>query len=257
MPSLVWLHECTNDSLVARLADTCETVGGETPVLSGLGLVKALEEQAPEFVEKLHKKGVKYVYRYGVETIVSTTGASFIDAYGHRVKSGDDEETVRKKVEAEVRRHSNDFEWHDDGSLSVTHVVPSEQLLSPGRVRSLGKLILVSTMTVIRKHEDSGLTTWFGNLTSAWGRSKNHGATQSPYRGDDGSYHPPPLYGDGTVIESRYLDLALSLAQASQVLIKWQQGDVVLLDVSCLFSQSLFMDTAARPGPSLIDGANE
>lgn len=92
-------------------------------------------------------------------------------------------------------------------------------------------------MAVIRKHKDSGLTTWFGNLTSAWGRSKHHGATKFPYRGDDGSYHPPPLYGDGTVIESHYLNLALSIAEASQVLVEWQQGDVILLDVGCLHIQ--------------------
>lgn len=92
---------------------------------SGLGLARALQEQAPEFVEKLRERGVKYVYRYGVETITSTTGASFIDAYGQDIKPGDDEITVRNKVEEQVKRHSNNFEWHDDGSLSVTHVVPS------------------------------------------------------------------------------------------------------------------------------------
>ncbi|KAK7736648.1 hypothetical protein SLS53_006854 [Cytospora paraplurivora] len=175
---------------------------------SGLGLAKALREQAPQFVENLRKKGVKYVYRYGVAKVVSSTGASIIDAYGQHVKPEDDEITVRKKVEQEVRRHSHELEWHEDGSLSVTHVVP-----------------------IIRKNEDYGLTTWFGNLTSAWGRSKHHGATKPPYRGDDGSYHPPPLYGDGTVIESDYLNLALAIAESSQVLIKWKQGDVVLLDM--------------------------
>lgn len=34
------------------------------------------------------------------------------------------------------------------------------------------------------------------------------------------------------MIESKYLDLALSIAESSQVLMKWEQGDVVLLDVS-------------------------
>lgn len=85
---------------------------------------------------------------------------------------------------------------------------------------------------VIRKHVGTGLMTWFGNLTSAYGRSKFHGATQPPYLGDDGSYHPPPLYGDGTTIETKYLELALQIAESSQVMIKWEQGDIVLLDVS-------------------------
>ncbi|KUI61243.1 hypothetical protein VP1G_08419 [Cytospora mali] len=199
--------------------------GGETPIISGLGLARALQEQVPEFVENLRTKGVKYVYRYGVATIMSTTGASIIDAYGQHVKIDDDEITIRKKVEEEVKRHSQDFEWHEDGSLSVTHVVP-----------------------IIRKHEDFGLTTWFGNLTSAWGRSKHHGATRPPYRGDDGSYHPPPLYGDGTIIESHYLDLALAIAESSQVLVEWEQGDVVLLDGLLTPERTPRISATAEPG---------
>jgi hypothetical protein len=85
---------------------------------------------------------------------------------------------------------------------------------------------------VIRIHKETGLTTWFGNVTSAWGRSTHHGATEPPFRGDDDSYHPPPLYGDGEQIEKKYLDLALHIAESSQVLVKWEKGDVVLLDVS-------------------------
>jgi hypothetical protein len=85
---------------------------------------------------------------------------------------------------------------------------------------------------VIRIHKETGLPTWFGNVTSAWGRSTHHGATEPPFRGDDDSYHPPPLYGDGEVIEKKYLDLALKLAESNQVLVKWQKGDLVLLDVS-------------------------
>lgn len=100
-------------------------------------------------------------------------------------------------------------------------------------IQILSYLVFSDTeWAVIRRHEPTGLATWFGNLTSAWGRSRHHGATRPPYRGDDGSYHPPPLYGDGTVIESDYLDLALSIAESSQVLVEWQQGDMVLIDVS-------------------------
>lgn len=84
---------------------------------------------------------------------------------------------------------------------------------------------------MIRKHKSTGRTTFFGNVTSAYGRSKYHGATAPPYLGDDGSYHPLPTYGDGSPIENKYLDLALSLAESSQVLVNWQEGDIVLLDV--------------------------
>ncbi|PVH95663.1 Clavaminate synthase-like protein [Periconia macrospinosa] len=181
--------------------------GGATPLISSVGLAQRLEREAPEFFKRLLEKGVKYVYRYGREQVESTTGASVFAAYGQRVVDGDDEETVRGKIEEEVRRHSNLFEWHDDGSLSVTHIVP-----------------------IIRKHLDTGRTTWFGNLTSAYGRARHHGATQPPFLGDDGSYHPPPLYGDGTQISTDDLELALTIAEDMQVDVYWQRGDVVLLD---------------------------
>ncbi|KEZ41886.1 hypothetical protein SAPIO_CDS6575 [Scedosporium apiospermum] len=181
--------------------------GGETPINSSIQLAAEIKRQAPEFYEKLLKKGVRYVYRYGKQDVVSTTGTSVYGAYGQHVLPTDDEESARKKVEEEVRRHSNDFEWHNDGSLTVTHVTP-----------------------IIRIHKETGLPAWFGNLTSAWGRSTHHGATEPPFRGDDGSYHPPPQYGDGEQIEKKHLDLALSIAENSQVLVKWEKGDLVLLD---------------------------
>lgn len=131
--------------------------------------------------------------------MTSTTGASIFAAYGQHVIEGDDEETILQKVEAEVKRHSNMFEWHDDGSLSVTHVVP-----------------------IIREHTSTGLPTWFGNLTSAYGRSRHHG--------DDGLYHPLPTYGDDSLIATVDLMLALNLVEEMQVDIEWQKGDIVLID---------------------------
>ncbi|KAI0418619.1 hypothetical protein F5X98DRAFT_386092 [Xylaria grammica] len=208
----IWPHNEYGWSTInpAWLTFSCLRVpeeGGETPIISSLGLAAALKKQAPDFIEKLLLKGVKYVYRYDVKEVKSNTGTSVFDAYGQHIRPGDDRDTVRRKIEEEVKRHSNRFEWHEDGSLSVTHVVP-----------------------VIRRHEETGLTTWFGNLTSAWGRTRHHGATEPPYLGDDGSYHPPPEYGDGSPIEKEYLDLALSIAEESQVLVSWQNGDMVLLD---------------------------
>lgn len=156
-----------------------------------------------------------------------------LSAYGQNVLPDDDEQTVRSKIEMEVRRHSNRFEWYEDGSLSVTHVVPSMLLL---RTLSHGLPQDHSSRTnnyqVIRKHQATGLTTWFGNLTSAYGRSKYHGATEPPFLGDDGGYHPLPTFGDGSQIPTEHLDLALEIAESSQVLIEWQPGDVVLLDVN-------------------------
>ncbi|KAH8661684.1 hypothetical protein BGZ60DRAFT_413717 [Tricladium varicosporioides] len=181
--------------------------GGETPIISSIGLAAALQKQAPEFFEELLQKGVRYIYRYGKEDVKSNTGTSVFGAYGSEILPGDDEKTSRAKIEREVRRHSNRFEWHEDGSLSVTHIVP-----------------------IVRKHSPTRLATLFGNLTSVYGRSRHHDATEPPYLGDDGSYHPLPTYGDGTRIPTKYLELALLIAEESQVLVKWEEGDIVLLD---------------------------
>ncbi|KAM5354138.1 hypothetical protein ACJ41O_000788 [Fusarium nematophilum] len=177
--------------------------GGETPIISSIHLAAEIKRQTPEFFEKVLRKGIRYIYRYGRENVVSTTGTSVSGAYGQTVLPTDSAEVAKVKIEEEVRRHSNNFEWHDDGSLTVTHVTP-----------------------LIRIHKETGLTTWFGNVTSAWGRSTHHGATEPPFRGDDGSYHPPPLYGDGEQIEKKYLDLALRIAESSEILVKWQKGDL-------------------------------
>lgn len=67
-------------------------------------------------------------------------------------------------------------------------------------------------------------------MTSAYGRSRHHGATEPPFRGYDGSYHPFPTYGDGSPIATADLELALNIAEEMQVDVAWQKGDVVLLD---------------------------
>jgi hypothetical protein len=99
--------------------------GGATPLINSIGLAHRLEQVAPEFFAKLLEKGVKYVYRYGREQVQSNTGASVFAAYGQLIEDGDSEETIREKIEEAVRKHSDAFEWHEDGSLSVEHVVPS------------------------------------------------------------------------------------------------------------------------------------
>lgn len=100
--------------------------GGETPINSSIQLAVEIKRQAPQFYEKVLKKGVRYVYRYGKDNVVSTTGTSVFGAYGQHVLPIDDEITARRRIEEEVRRHSNVFEWNEDGSLTVTHTTPCE-----------------------------------------------------------------------------------------------------------------------------------
>ncbi|EXF80806.1 hypothetical protein CFIO01_01177 [Colletotrichum fioriniae PJ7] len=202
-----------NEGMHVNLGTNHEA-GGATPITSAIYIAHELSRLNPQFLSNLLNKGVKYVYRYTTKPLVSNTGTSVRGAYGQEVRDEDDEATARSKIEAEVRRHSNRFEWHDDGSLSVTHIVPA-----------------------VRIHDPTGATVFFGNVTSAWGRSRHHGATRPPFRGDDGSYHPPPTYGDDTPIDVEDLDLLLKLAEKGAVDVEWQKGDLVLLDVSiCLWN---------------------
>ncbi|KAL2837097.1 hypothetical protein BJX68DRAFT_259710 [Aspergillus pseudodeflectus] len=181
--------------------------GGATPITSGIYIAHRIGEVKPRFLEELRRLGAKYTYRYTAEVLVSNTGNSIRGAYGEHVTDEDDEETFRRKVEAEVRRHSEQFQWHEDGSLSVTHVVPA-----------------------IRIHNPTGLAVFFGNITSAWGRSRHHGATRPPFRGDDGSYHPPPQFGDGSPMDVDDLDTLLDIAEEGAVNVEWEEGDLVFLD---------------------------
>jgi hypothetical protein len=112
--------------------------------------------------------------------------------------------------------------------------------------------MVTNSTEVIRKHTSTSLPTWFGNLTSAYGRSRHHGATKPPYRGDDDSYHPPPQYGNGEVIEEKDLELALDIAESMQVDVVWEEGDVVLLDVSLSMMKTEHLLTAYRIMQSCI-----
>lgn len=100
--------------------------GGATPITSSIYIAHQLSRLAPKFLSDLRTRGARYTYRYTVNTLVSNTGTSIRGAYGQLVTDDDNEDVVRQKVEAEVRRHSERFEWHEDGSLSVTHVVPGK-----------------------------------------------------------------------------------------------------------------------------------
>ncbi|KAK1546317.1 hypothetical protein CPAR01_00284 [Colletotrichum paranaense] len=208
----IWPHSeygwsTINPSWLTFSALQIPEFGGATPITSAIYIAHKLSRLKPQFLSNLLNKGVKYVYRYTTKPLVSNTGTSVRGAYGQEVRDEDDEAAARRKIEAEVRRHSNRFEWHDDGSLSVTHIVPA-----------------------VRIHDPTGATVFFGNVTSAWGRSRHHGATRPPFRGDDGSYHPPPTYGDDTPIDVEDLDLLLKLAEEGAVDVEWQKGDLVLLD---------------------------
>jgi hypothetical protein len=140
--------------------------GGEIPINSSIALAEYIQREVPEFYQALLEKGVRYIYRYSKETVQqSNVGNGVIGAYGQEVKPDDDIETVKMKVEKEVERHSYRWEWHEDGSISVTHIVPRKCILA----FTYAVCGLSDNCAVIRKLIPSGKATFFGNLTSAYG----------------------------------------------------------------------------------------
>lgn len=59
-----------------------------------------------------------------------------------------------------------------------------------------------------------------------------HNALSPPHLGTDGAFHPVPLYGDGSPIDLEDLDKAAHIVNETRVLVKWEDGDVLILDVS-------------------------
>ncbi|GAA5926638.1 uncharacterized protein JCM15063_000328 [Sporobolomyces koalae] len=183
--------------------------GGETPINNGAEMFQRLQAEVPQFVTDLAERGISYVYQYQVEANPnSNLGNSIARAYpGANLLDSDDEATKRKKIEAEVQRHSSEWKWGEDGSLSVTHRLSS-----------------------IRRHSYSNIPVYFGNLSSMFHKAKDQNALEEPFKGDDGAFHHVPTYGDGTKIPREYLEKTLELIEELRVLIPWQQGDVLLLD---------------------------
>ncbi|BGP20132.1 hypothetical protein JCM10213_000784 [Rhodosporidiobolus nylandii] len=183
--------------------------GGETPINSTAEVFAQLNADAPEFVEQLAEKGITYVYQYR-ETVNSGSnlGNSIARAYpGANLSPADDVAIVRAKVEKEVQKHSEEWQWNEDGSLAVTH-----------------------RLSIIRRDPHSGLPIVFGNLVSMAMLVDKWNALEPPHLGTDGAYHHLPTYGDGTPIPTHHLKKLIATVVGLQVRVKWQKGDVLLMD---------------------------
>ncbi|GJN94445.1 hypothetical protein Rhopal_007525-T1 [Rhodotorula paludigena] len=183
--------------------------GGATPINNGAELLARLQAELPEFIEELATKGVRYTYQY-LEKVNpgSNLGNSIARAYPLAdVSPDDDKKTARAKVEREIRKHSNEWRWEHDGSLSVVHYVEG-----------------------VKRHPLTQHAVYFGNITSMFLLAQRWNALEPPYIGTDGAYHHLPTYGDGSAIPHAYLQRTADLIKETRVLIDWQQGDTLILD---------------------------
>jgi hypothetical protein len=60
-----------------------------------------------------------------------------------------------------------------------------------------------------------------------------HYVLSPPHLGVDGACHPLSPYGDGSSINLDHLDKTAKTVQETWFLVKWENGDVLILDVSC------------------------
>ena len=176
----------------SKLLFFCEQAaeqGGATPICRSDILLQQLREQLPDFVAACERKGVRYSQTMPLEEDLAS-------GQGRSWKSTLSAEN-RQQAEGKLAHLDYDWQWQEDGSLSVTTpVLPAVRQLNDGR------------------------TVFFNQLIAAfrgWKDARNSGEKSI-------------CFGDGSAIESSHMALAIDLADKLTFDIPWQSGDVALLD---------------------------
>jgi alpha-ketoglutarate-dependent taurine dioxygenase len=192
-------------------ANRAPNKGGETPISSSLELFHRTRSEIPEFIDLLAEKGVKSSVTYTVERQY-VGGSTLRQAFGKEFVDGDDEQTKRSKVEAQISRYGRGqyttFEWSDgaDGQgqvLTLTHHLP-----------------------VIRTQPGTNLPTLFTGL-AAYYKNNLEAKTGS---GAGRKNVAVQTFGDGTPIPEEYLATLARITDEIRVLHRWQEGDVLVFD---------------------------
>lgn len=175
--------------------------GGESPISSSLELFNRAQQEIPEFIAEIADKGVLSKVTYKIDKQYEG-GSTLRQAFGKEIVEGDDENTKRQKIEAQIARYGRGkhttWEWTDDG-LVLTHRLP-----------------------VIRTQPGTNLPTLFTGLAAYWKRQQ--------VDADARKNVTQQLYGDGTVIQEKYLAHLAKITDEIRVLHRWQEGDVLVYD---------------------------
>ena len=176
----------------SRLFFFCEQParqGGATPICRSDLLLTRLAAAAPEFVRDCETKGVTYSQTMPpVDDLGSGQGRSW------RSTLSADEPLA---AEAKLRQLGYQWQWQDDGSLSVTTpVLPAVRELADGSRAFFNQLIAA----------------FFG-----WQDARNQSQKAI-------------CFGDGSAIDGDAMLLAIDLAEALTVELAWQKGDVAIVD---------------------------
>ncbi|KAK4169853.1 Clavaminate synthase-like protein [Cladorrhinum sp. PSN259] len=199
--------------------------GGETPLNNSVILLNHLQARHPEFISELERRGgVKYTLFYpsSSRTQTSSPGTTVLQAYGAHVLEDDDTETARQKIEREIKRlPTATWEWEN---ITETN--------------KLGDLRVWQVLPAVRTHPRTGQKVFFNNAVSRFLNALDKGTLEPPHfgsgtaegKGNSSSYQPPCFYGDGGLIPREYLDSAVEFIKETRAMVRWQRGDVVLID---------------------------
>ncbi|KAJ5484348.1 Taurine catabolism dioxygenase TauD/TfdA [Penicillium expansum] len=159
------------------------------------------KQEIPEFIAEVAEKGILSKVTYRVEKQYEG-GSTLKQAFGKDIQDGDDEETKRRKIEAQIARYGRGehttWEWTDDG-LVLTHRLP-----------------------VIRTQPGTNLPTLFTGLAAYWKRTQFDAEARKKVT--------QQLFGDGTPIPEKYLEHLAKITDDIRVLHHWQEGDVLVYD---------------------------
>ncbi|KAJ5920711.1 hypothetical protein N7454_009244 [Penicillium verhagenii] len=175
--------------------------GGQSPISSSLEIFNRAQLKIPEFITELAEKGILSRVTYKHEKQYEG-GSTLRQAFGKDIVEGDDEETKRRKIEAQIARYGRGehttWEWTDDG-LVLTHRLPG-----------------------IRTQPGTNLPTLFTGLAAYWKRTQVDSEARKNVT--------QQLFGDGSVIPEKYLAHLAKITDEVRVLHQWQEGDVLVYD---------------------------
>lgn len=216
-PPNLWIHQHNEYARYTQFPSNihffCHVAaeeGGESPFAHSAELFDRVNEELPEFVRDVTEKGLSSpdVYRPPGKEFAnfSFTWAGPL-AFGRDILPGDDMETKKKKAEIQAARLTPHFWWREGDELEVHQHVPA-----------------------IRRHPATKKPVFFNSLAGRYGTAFDRGATEPPYKGDDGMLFPPATWRDGSPIPKEYLHKIWELSKEIMVVVKTQPGDLALCD---------------------------
>jgi hypothetical protein len=195
----------------SKLAFYCNKpsdTGGETLIAD----VRRFDEEIPRsFRDEVKRRGVRYARNFRAPDWFS--GDAALDA-AHKTWPFTFGTTDPREAEAACRAMGMEYQWEDNGSLSLIH-----------------------TASGFVTHPRTGREIWFNHIPSQ---------SPNPWSGQDGSIERaarlshlygkgrPPAYsttfGDGGPIDTEDLRPIYALLNSLEVAFPWRKGDMMLLD---------------------------